>query len=62
MTLCIGVDSSFLEELAACYQVNPKVEAANTVYSTQLDNTEDHTLNINIFNTNDLFIFGVLTL
>jgi len=62
VTLCIEVNSSFLEELAACYQVNPEVEAANTVHSPQPDNTEDHTLNIYIVNTNDLFIFGVLTL
>lgn len=61
MTLCIEVASSFLEELAACYQVNPEVEAANTVHSTQPDNTEDHTLNMCIVNTSDLFIFGVLT-
>lgn len=62
MTLCVEVNSSFLEELAACCQVNPEVESANTVHSTQPDNTEGHTLNMCIVNINDLFIFGVLNL
>jgi hypothetical protein len=56
------VDSIFLEELGACCQVNPEVEAAITVHSTQPYNTEDHSLNMYIVNTNDFFMFGVLML
>ena len=56
------MDSNFLEELAACYQVNPEVEATGTVHSTQPDSTEGHNLNMYIVNTSDLFMFGILTL